>query len=492
MKPALWLAFDVGTSGVKAAIIDGQTAVLASAYREYPTHTPGKGMVEQDAADWWRAAADVARELRQHPAYRDIAAIALTGQMQDVTLIDAHGNPTRMVLLYSDTRAQDEAQDIIKAAGAEYLQQLTGNEQDASTFPAKLLWLARHESQVFKSSQHLLFGAADFLAFKLTGRAVADTTTAATTGLLNLHTRQLLDDSTLKTLNLAEMRHLFPDVRNGGAKIGGLHKQAADALDLPEDTPVHLGPGDAGATTIGAGSGEPGHAYGYIGSSGWVAFSDTRPGKPQQGVFTLAHPRQDYFIQVAPLLTAGGNLDWMQSLMGSSDYADAINTALQQPATALIYLPYLNGERSPIRDPLARGAFIGLSQQTSMADLYRAVLEGVVYAYRHALAALASERIDRITLTGGGSRSTAWCQLFADVLNIPVTIAQDAAFVGVRGAVQAAQVSAGWLPGYQPVNITAPDQVLTPNPSTREHYDRQYGLFRELYPSLKSVFARMV
>jgi xylulokinase len=491
MKPTHWLAFDVGTSGVKVAIVNNQITVLASAYREYSTYSPGKGIVEQDVADWWRAAADAAGELRQHPTYRDIAAIALTGQMQDVILIDAQGNPTRRALLYSDMRAHDEAQEINKTVGVENLQQLTGNEQDASTFPAKLLWLKRHEPDTLLCSRYLLFGAADYLAFKLTGQAAVDTTTAATTGLLNLQTRQLFDDDILKTMNIAEMRHLLPVVLSGGTKVGSLHRQAAEALDLADGIPVYLGPGDAGATTIGAGSGEPGSAYGYIGSSGWVAFTDTQPGNPQQGVFTLAHPRQGYYIQVAPLLTAGGNLDWMQTLIGNDDYAGTIDTALQRPATSLLYLPYLNGERSPIRDPLARGAFIGLSQHTDMNDLYRAVLEGVVFAYRHALAALASDPIDHITLTGGGSRSNPWCQLFADVLGIPVTIAQDAAFVGVRGAVQAAQVNAGMLRDYRSQHDGSTSVMLHPDPSLLEHYDRQYELFRELYPALKSVFARM-
>ena len=205
--------------------------------------------------------------------------------------------------------------------------------------------------------------------------------------------------------------------------------------------PVYHAPGDSGAVTLGAGSGEIGHAYGYLGTSGWIAFTASEPHSPDLGIFTLAHPRADQYIPIAPVLTAGGNLQWIRDLFGVDDYTNIITQALARPISNLIYLPYLNGERTPFSDPLARGAVIGLSSSTERADVYRAVLEGVVYAYRQVLDMLLPEQLEALTLTGGGTRSQGWCQMFADMLGIPIQIAADAENVGVRGALLSAQVN---------------------------------------------------
>src|SRR5690606_7293683 len=166
-------------------------------------------------------------------------------------------------------------------------------------------------------------------------------------------------------------------------------------------------------------SGESGWVYAYLGTSGWIAFTSAYRAMPDHGAFTLAHPQPTAYIQIAPLLTAGGNLEWARGVFGGGDYDTIIEQAGARPPSNLSYLPYLNGERSPFRDPLARGSFIGVDPRTSYNDFYRAVLEGVIYAYRHALDALLTSPPSALVLTGGGTRSEAWCQLFADILNLP-------------------------------------------------------------------------
>ncbi|MCL4249505.1 MAG: hypothetical protein KJ065_15285 [Anaerolineae bacterium] len=477
-----WLAFDIGTTGAKAALIDAQARVLRSAFHEYPTHTASGGVVEQSVREWWRAACAGAREVDGSSA----DAIVITGQMQNVILLDQDAQPVYPVILYSDTRAHAEAENINQELGAERLQQLTGNEQGAGSLLAKLRWLSRFEPGTLTRAHHLLTGAADYIALQLTGSAACDTTTVSTTGLMVLDTRRWLVETGMESVT-----RLYPDLIAGGTQVGVVNNIGALAMGIRAGVPVYLGPGDAGATTLGVGAGEPGVPYGYIGTSGWVAFTSRRRGDPTTGVFTLAHPAADRYICVAPLLTAGGNLDWIKGVLTAESHADLIDSALTRPPSDLIYLPYLNGERSPMYDPFARGAFIGLSASHTQADIARAVLEGVAFAYRHALDALIAEPITRLALTGGGTRSLQWCQMIADVCAVEVALDQDAANVGVRGAVLAAQVTRGEMQSYARQEDANALTLLSPDSTLHTGYTRKYAFFRESYEALKPLFARM-
>lgn len=483
-----WLAFDVGTSGTKAALIDENGQLVVTAFRPYNTHSAPGGVMEQNANDWWRAVVDCTREISAQVGAQSIQAIALTGQMQDVILVNGEGIPQHPVILYSDLRARSEAEEVNKRIGDETLYSLTGNHQDAGGLLAKLLWLARNQPAVLRTKGiRLLLGAADFIAYHMTGKFVADTTTASTTGLMNINTRQPLPKEVFAALSIPNAAEMLPNFTAGGTHIGNLNSHAAKTLGLKVGMPVYHGPGDAGATTLGAGAGAFGQVYAYLGTSGWIAFS-----APQRatgdGVITLAHPNPNHFIQVAPLLTAGGNLEWVRDLFGAEDYPHLIEIGMKQPPSTMLYLPYLSGERSPFSDPLARGAFIGIAKTTDKAALYRAVLEGVVYAYRHALDALLATPVTGLTMTGGGTRSQSWSHLFADVLGMPVAIAADAENVGVRGAVLAAAVENGIIDNYSPEGFVQFSNRMQPDVSHRDHYDRMYKIFLKGYPALQSIF----
>jgi xylulokinase len=483
----LWLALDIGTTGTKAALLNDSGQVQRSAYRDYATYTAEGGIVEQDARDWWNAAAAAARELNAMEA----DAIALTGQMQNTILLDVQGVPARPVILYSDSRAHAEATALHAVIDQDVLRRLTGNDQEAGSLLAKLRWLLVHQPAVLDRAVRLLVGAADVVAFGLTGAAASDTTTASTTGLMDIASRGWLSSSELARCGIAPAERLFAKLYPGGSEIGTVTPTAAAEWQVRPGIPVYLGPGDAGAATLGAGSGVPGHPYAYIGTSGWVAFTAGSPGRPETGVFTLAHPQPGQFICVAPLLTAAGNFDWARGLFGVETHAAMIDSALAQPSSRLLYLPYLNGERSPFSDPFARGAFIGLEPRHTQADLVRAVLEGVALAYRHALDSLITAPTAHLVLTGGGTRSPGWCQMIADICGVEVSIAPDAANVGLRGAVLAAQVARGERSEYALATGAAQSPILRPDPALRAHYDRQYVHFRAAYSALKPLFADM-
>lgn len=492
MTIGTWLAFDVGTTGTKAALVDADGHILRSVTHAYPTHVHDDGVVEQDAGDWWRAACAAAREL----GALDADAIAITGQMQNVVLLGADAEPLRSVILYSDSRARAEAEEVRAVLGGHRLTEMTGNEQGASGLLAKLRWLAAYERDRLLRAQHLLLGAGDVIAHRLTGSAASDTTTASTTGLMALAERGWLifDRGGMHSDNLAaatgvHIAPLLPRLVEGGAQVGETGEAPAAMLGVRAGIPVHLGPGDAGAATLGVGSGVPGSPYAYVGTSGWVAYTSEVRGDPSAGVFTLAHPQQRCFICVAPLLTAGGNFDWFGQILDVSSLGVMIDEALAQPMTPLLYLPYLNGERSPFSDSLARAAFIGLHGGHTRADMARAVLEGVAFGYRHALDALIAAPITRLMLTGGGSRSAAWNQLLADVTGAEVVVAADAEHVGVRGAVLAAQVARGERAGYALPPLAA--AAHQPDAGRHAEFTRKYRFFRQAYPALKDLFAAM-
>mgnify|MGYP001036913002 CR=1 FL=1 len=490
MTDGVWLAFDIGTTGLKAALVSAAGQVLSSFTQDYPVTLGQDGVVEQDTAGWTHALLTSARMLDLQ-RYRDqLAGVALTGQMQDLILFDDDKFLVRPVILYSDTRARQEADIINMTFGAQRLLGLTGSDHDASSLLSKLLWVKRHEPENYRSTRTVLMGAADYMADFLCGELATDTTTASTTSLLELESRRPLPDDLFRAAGIEEAPAMLPRIVPGGAQVGATVEAYEEIIGLPAGLPVHLGPGDAGAVTLGVGAGEPGRVYAYLGTSGWIAFtSETRA--VADGVITLAHPQPGRYIQIAPLLTAGGNLEWVRDLFGSASYDEVISQALAGDPGSLIYLPYLNGERSPFRDPAARGAFVGLTGRTRREDLYRAVLEGVAFAYRHALDALVDFQIDSLTLAGGGAKSTAWAQLIADILNVPVEIQDQAGYAGVRGAVMAALVQRGELDRYAFRNPPPPQTRLEPRDEHRTHYDRQYRLFRDLYPALRQMFAGM-
>lgn len=486
----LILAVDVGTTGIKIALVNAHGVALYSQYRAYETHFMSGNRAEQDPSDWWQAASAVIRNLAltKKEAQQNISAIAVTGQMQNLILTRG-GEPIHRAILYTDTRAVEESDAVNKIIGTETLRRVTGNDQDASSLLAKLLWLKTNAPKVLKEADAILLGAHDYIVLKLCGEAVSDVVTASTTGLLNLSERTWARDL-LEALGLPNLP--FGKLTPGGAVVGQLSARAASLLGLPKGLPVCHGPGDAGATTLGAGAGEPGAVYAYLGASGWIGFTSQQRADPDQGVWTLAHPKDNYFIPIAPILTAGGCLEWLrEQFKEGRTYGDYTRLAEQTHPSELLFLPYLSGERAPFRNPNARGAFLGLTRRTTTNDLYRAVLEGVAYAYRHLLDAIGVGIPSSMVVTGGGTKSQYWMQLFADILNTPIVIPSDPQNVGVRGAALAAWVAQGQYSNYGPPEYFHSETRLEPSPALREAHNTYYAVFRDLHKALQGAFDGM-
>ncbi|MEC8436264.1 MAG: FGGY-family carbohydrate kinase, partial [SAR324 cluster bacterium] len=344
-------------------------------------------------------------------------------------------------------------------------------------------WFQQHQPEVLKSTEKIFIGSADYIGYRLTGVSQTDTTTAATTGLMQLSLRTW-HKALFAELGLDSLLPSLPRLVPGGSMLGSLSNEVSEQLKLEAGLPIYLGPGDAGSTTLGAGCGKLGKAYAYCGTSGWVGQTEKRPARLESGAWTLAHPSSDMFIQVAPILTAGDNLAWVKDLFGFNSYEEMIQIALEQPTGKLLYLPYLQGERSPFIDPHARGVWLGMTRQTNRASLTRAVVEGTCFAFRHALHAVSEVRVEELILTGGTSRSDSFCQLFSNVLGIPIKVLAEPELTGLRGALAACQSESA-------TPESRIQKTYLPSSEQLNNYDGLFQIFLKSYPALRSSFAQL-
>lgn len=493
------LCIDVGTTAAKAIVIDRAGRIVARAESSYPPatgdshaphHTTSEYFIEQHPEQWWQAIGVAARTCE--PRRHSIAAVAFTGQMQDVIIMDDEG-PIRPAILYSDQRAQAEAEMIADQIGLDHWIKRTGNLQDGSSPFAKLLWVRQHEEDNWARTRTVLLGAHDYATWRACGKKVTDPTNASTTGLFDLAQRQWATDL-LQALSMDA--DLLPQIVSPQEIVGTINPDAAAHLGVDPGTPVFHGCGDAGATTVGAGAGEPGRRYAYVGTSGWIAASvDSGRADPDSGLFTLAHPKPGRLIVVGPMLTAGGNFDWARQTLFPGLSFEEIESLARQAAPGsggVTYLPFLSGERSPFRDGAIRAGFNGIHQHTTRAELARAVYEGVAFGLRSI-----AEAIDRVQqhlpstnelfTAGGGMRSRLLSEIVAHVLQCTVSNVDTPEDVTCRGAAILAGIGLGWYETYDPgAAYFGVRAKVTPDPDVSDLYDRAFETYLKRTQSMRS------
>lgn len=500
MRSAFVLALDLGTTGVKAAAISRSGALLASAYRAYPTASRGI-KIEQDPQDWENAALAALKEITSLLEARP-EALALTGQMQDLILVCEGGGDLvggaslGPAILYSDTRARAEAEEIAASYGRERLLREARNPQDASGLAPKLLWMSRNAPSAYASAGHLLLGAHDHLAYRLCGRAATDPTTASTTGLLDLD-EGAWNLCLLKALGLRT--DFLPEIVGSDELVGHVQARAAALTGLPQGLPIIHGCGDAGSTTLGSGAGEEGRLSINLGTSGWVALTRHSGAlDSSKGIYNLRHPDGRRLIVIGAPATAAGNLDWLKDLacpgMAGPAAFELLNAeaSLARPAS-LLYLPYLAGERSPFMDGDARAAFIGLGRESGRGELARAVMEGVALSLRSVRDALGGGAREGSaaggTIVGGGARSALWCRILASALGCELKAPESPGDAGVRGAAFLAGRALGWHSGWDLPEAFLPVAAsYLPDPEWARAYEGLYGPYSALGASLVPVW----
>jgi len=494
------LGIDIGTSSAKAVLFDPESAQIAAvANQEYPIQRPAPDRAEQDPEDWWRATVTVTRRLLAERPGASVVGISFSGQMHGTVLLDAADCPLRPAIIWADQRPAAEVSDLVAALGEEAYAALTGTLPAVGFLGATLLWLQRHEPATVEAARVVLLPK-DYVRLKMTGERATDVTDAAGTGIFDIN-RRVWPESLLSKVGLRG--DLLPPIRASAAVAGFLRREAADEMGLPPGLPVMMGCADQPAQAIGNGLIAPGSASVTTGSGGQVftpvtGIAGRIKADPRLHVFNHAAP--DTWYIMGAVLSAGLSLRWLRGIVGLNGNPEAYPILSAEAAEVapgadgLIFLPYLSGERTPHRDPLARGAFIGLSAHHTRGHLARAVMEGVSFALRQALEISLSlgGSVERIIAAGGGAESDVWRQIQADVFGLPLqrTLLTEQASVG---AALLAGVGAGVyadLPAACAATVRL-GAITEPMAANRARYDDLYAQFLSLYPRLREDFHQL-
>jgi xylulokinase len=481
----VYLGIDIGTSGVKAVLVNEAGAIVATAARELALSHPAPLWSEQDPDAWVDAAIGAVDDLASaHP--RNVAAvrgIGLSGQMHGATLLGEDGRPLRPAILWNDGRSHAACSELEMRCPS--LHAVAGNLAMPGFTAPKLLWVARHEPEIFRQIANVLLPKA-YVRYRLTGEMVEDMSDAAGTLWLDVGRRRWSASLLEATgLNLDHMPRLVEGSEISATLAGEFCKR----WGMTEDVVVAGGAGDCAASAIGLGAIAPGDAFLSLGTSG-VLFRVTErfAPAPASAVHTFCHALPRLWHQMGVMLAAAASLAWLSAVMATPAAAllAPLGDTVRGPSPVK-FLPYLDGERTPHNDAAASGAFAGLRGATGRDQLVQAVLEGVAFAARDNLAALgnASSGIAEVDLVGGGSRSALWAQICADVLGIPVHRVEEGEVGAALGAARLGRLAAT---GEDPAQVcTRPRRLASfvPRASTRAAYDEAYHQWRKLYPALK-------
>ena len=484
--------FDVGTTAVKGVLVDLEGRAALAKSIDIPTFSEN-GHQEQDPGTWLEAFREISRMLTASVPPADIVGIVMSGQMQDLILLDDELQPVANAILYSDGRAGEEAQALEAAYGAERFLAVTGNRCDGSLPLPKLMWVKKNRPELYARTAHLLISSKDYLIACLTGVCCGDVTACSTAGAMDI--RKKCWDADL--LAAAEgSPALFPALHASHDPVGTVRVEAAKAYGYLPGTPVYAGVGDAGATTLASGIACPGQYNVNLGTSGWVATVSGAPMTADAGVFNLAATTAGHYINVVPFLNAGNVHRWISGVFtkrgGSIDYAamSALLASSEPGSHGLLFLPYLVGERFPVLDPDIRGSFVGLTPQTSAADMARACLEGVAFSIRQGLEMLETP-VETLSLIGGGGQETVWCQILADVLGQEVAVFRNAETLPAMAVASSALLAMGKIDSYAQFtdSLCGEENRILYRPDLEAHqlYEPMYARYRRLYPALKSI-----
>jgi xylulokinase len=487
------LGIDVSTTATKAVLIDETGAVVGIGSAEYAYDVPRPLWSEQDPELWCAGTIAAIRSVLASSgvAGTDIAAIGLTGQMHGAVLLDATDAVLRPAILWNDQRTAAECDAIRAAVGRERLIAITGNDALTGFTAPKLVWVRDHEPDIWQRVAHVLLPK-DFVRLRLSGEHALDKADGAGTILFDLAAR---DWSPVILDALGIDPAWMPPTFEGPAVTGTVTADAAAATGLRSGTPIVAGGGDQAANAVGTGVVSPGTVALSLGTSGVIFAATDRPiFEPDGRVHAFCHAIPDRWHLMSVMLSAAGSLRWFrETLAPDVPFADLVAAAGEVPAGSdgLLFLPYLTGERSPHPDPLARGAFVGLTVRHDRRHLNRAVLEGVAFGLRDGLDLMTAAGMpapSEIRVSGGGTASLLWRQILADVLGAEiatVNTTEGAAF----GAALLAAVGAGWFAS----GPEATAALVTATPSASPGPDRgalgeAHERYRGLDPALAPTF----
>lgn len=489
-----YIGIDLGTSAVKLLLVDETGQIWHTVSKEYPLYYPHPGWAEQQPDDWWNACTAGISELLHGFDRSQVAGIGVGGQMHGLVALDENDRPLRPAILWNDGRTAEEVRYLNEEVGCARLSRLTANIAFAGFTAPKLLWMQKHEPELFKKITRIMLPK-DFINYRLTGIHCCDYSDASGTLLLDVQhkcwSQEMMDICGVSAQQL-------PALYESWQVIGTLRDDVAAMLGLDAGVRVVAGAGDNAAAAIGTGTIGDGGCNISLGTSGTIFISSASfSTDPHNALHAFAHADGGYHLMGCMLSAAACNKWFCEDILKTDDYA-AEQTAIDPERLGrgdVFFLPYLMGERSPINDVNARGTFTGMTLNTSRADMLQAVLEGVAFAIRDSLevARASGIHISRSSVCGGGSRSQLWRRILANVLALPLDSLEMEQGPGY-GAAMLAMVGCGaYTSAAQAAEQLIHIAHTTPvEPELAARYEERYQKFRRLYPAMKPLFSQLV
>jgi D-xylulose kinase len=493
------IGIDLGTSSCKVIAVTPDGEVVAKAHRDYAVRTARPGWAEQDPADWWRATdealAAVTASLPRGGG--EVTGIGLCGQMHGLTPLDDAGRPLRQAILWNDQRAAPQCEWITeRAGGLDELLRMTRNRMLPGFTGGKIVWFREHEPELFERTAHVL-NPKDYLRLRMTGQYATDASDASGTGLFDVANR-VWSDELLSLLGID--RGLLPDVVESIDQTGTVRPELARRWNIPQNTPVFGGGGDAVIQTTAMGLVDPGPVGFTIGTAGIVAGGAAHcPDNPGGRVQVSCGNAPGRWHVMGVSLCAGGAFQWLRDALASATTTDPVTYGrlvklakqIEPGSEGVLFLPYLLGERSPHVAPEASAAWIGLTPMHHLGHFARSVMEGVLLNMREILEVCRQAGLpcDRVVASGGATSDELWLQMLADVLDREAVTVTGATEGGAFGAALAAGVGTGtWRDLEEALGVLAVERTFVPEPEAAEVYDQVFARHRGLYEAMRPLF----
>ncbi|HBA48512.1 MAG TPA: xylulokinase [Lachnospiraceae bacterium] len=487
----LYIGIDLGTSAVKLLLMDAEGKLYKIVSREYPLCFPHPGWSEQNPEDWYKQTVDGIKELVQDVDRKLIAGIGVGGQMHGLVLLDRDDHVIRPAILWNDGRTGEETDYLNTAVGKQKLSEYTANVAFAGFTAPKLLWVRKNEPENFARIEKIMLPK-DYLVYRLTGVFCTDMSDASGTLFFDVKNRRWSQEMcSLCGIRLSQLGECHESYE----AVGTLLPETARMLGIPASVRVAAGAGDNAAAAVGTGTVGENMCNISLGTSGTIFVSSGQfKVDRNNALHSFAHADGKYHLMGCMLSAASCNKWWMENILKTSDYAQEQKAVGKLGQNHVYFLPYLMGERSPYNDPDARGAFIGMSMDTTRGDMTQAVLEGVAFALRDSLevARQLGIPISRTRICGGGAKSPLWKKMIANVLNLSVETIESEEGPALGGAILAA-VACGELGSVEEAaaELVKVAETIEPDAGLVEKYEERYQVFREIYPACRPLFGRM-
>lgn len=483
-----YIGIDLGTSAVKLLLMTAEGKIEKVESLEYPLYFPKSGWSEQNPADWWAAVKKGIKLLVKDADASTVGGISFGGQMHGLVVLDKEDEVIRPAILWNDSRTAAQSDYLNEVIGKQRLSGYTANISFAGFTAPKILWMKQEEPENFKRVEKIMLPK-DYIAYKLTGVHSTDVSDASGMLLFDVKkkcwSKEMLEICDVKESQLAKVFESYE-------KIGTLLPEIAAELGLPETVIVAAGAGDNAAAAVGTGTVGEGSCNISLGTSGTVFIASSKFRVDENNALhSFDHADGKYHLMGCMLSAASCNKWWMDEILKTKEYGKEQEAITKLGENEVFFLPYLMGERSPHNDPNARGAFIGMSLNTTREEMTQAVLEGVAFALRDSfeVAKALGIKIERSKICGGGAKSPLWKQMIANILNIKIDVIESDEGPGLGAAILAA-VACGEYSSVEEASshIVKIAETIEPDASLAEKYEQRYQQFKVIYPALKPVF----